>query len=353
MQIDTNRANLLVTGGAGFMGSCFIRQLLKDPLFTGKIVNLDALTYSGNLDNLAGYENDPRYLFVKENILNQKLVEKLLFEEKIDAIVHFAAETHVDRSISDASAFMQTNVLGTAALLEAVRKYPNVHFHHISTDEVYGALGDTGSFSENSSYLPNSPYAASKAASDHFVRAYGKTYGISTTISHAGNNYGPCQYPEKLIPFMLTQLLKKGPLPLYGKGDNVRDWLFVEDHAKAVRLILEKGKPSEVYNIASSQEISNLGLVKLIIKLFARKTNSSIEELESKITFVEDRPGHDYRYSMNTNKIADEVGFVPKYALQEGLSETVSWYLENTGWLKNVLNEEYNTWVKSQYEACK
>lgn len=353
MIIDVKKANLLVTGGAGFMGSCFIRQMLKDAEYAGNIINFDALTYSGNLSNLHGFDTDPRYALVIGNILNQQLVEKILFEEKIDVIVHFAAETHVDRSISDASAFMQTNVLGTVSLLEALRKYPHIHFHHISTDEVYGALGKTGSFDENSPYLPNSPYAASKAASDHFVRSYGKTYGISTTISHAGNNYGPCQYPEKLIPFMITRLLKKESLPLYARGENIRDWLYVEDHAEAIRLILEKGKPSEVYNIASAQEISNLALVKLVIAIFAEQTNTDAAECLSKIIFIEDRPGHDFRYSMDTSKMKKELGFIPKYSLAEGLFNTISWYLKNTEWLKSVLNDEYAAWVESQYEACK
>lgn len=352
MPLDLNQSNILVTGGAGFMGSCFIIKLLQDPVFQGKVVNLDALTYSGNLENLQSVEQDSRYRFVEGNILNQKLVQELLFEEQIDAIVNFAAETHVDRSIDDPSEFIHTNIIGVTSLLEAVRKYPKVHLHHISTDEVYGSLGSHGSFDEGSAYLPNSPYAASKAASDHFVRAYAKTYDLKTTISHAGNNYGPRQYPEKLIPFMITKLLKNESLPVYGSGENVRDWLFVEDHARAIMMILEKGTLGEVYNIASGQEMSNLGLIKLLIKLFARKTGGDAEAIEKKITFIKDRPGHDFRYSMKTNKISKEIGFSPKYSLQEGLCDTINWYLENDAWLKNVLSEEYGAWIQKHYEAC-
>lgn len=310
---------LLVTGGAGFMGSAFIRHCLADPTFDGSIVNWDALTYAGDLSNLSTVESDVRYSFVKADICD------LSDLSEIDCVVHFAAESHVDRSIDSADAFVQTNVVGTYRLLETLRKFPKCHFHHISTDEVYGSI-DEGEFTEHSPYRPNSPYAASKAASDHFVRAYAKTYGLSVTLSHASNNYGPGQYPEKLIPLMITKLIERMPLPIYGQGVNVRDWLYVDDHARAVRLIIEQGKRGEVYNVGGHQCLRNRDLIKILINVFERITGA--QGSEELITYVTDRPGHDRRYAIDTTKIRHELGWRPEMDFEQGLERTVRWYLE-------------------------
>jgi dTDP-glucose 4,6-dehydratase len=349
MFLDIDHQNILVTGGAGFMGSSFIRHMLALPSFRGKIINYDALTYCGNLENLKDVYEDKRYSFVHGNILNQKLLEDICSEEEISLIVHFAAETHVDRSIEEGWAFLQTNVLGTCCLLEVVKKLPSIHFHHISTDEVYGSLGTTGVFSEDSPYLPNSPYAASKASSDHFVRSYAKTYKLSTTISHAGNNYGPYQFPEKLIPFMIMRLLNKQPLPVYGKGENIRDWLYVEDHSKAIETILRKGKAGEVYNISNSKEMKNIDLLKLLIHLYADITKQDRQSLETFIVFVKDRPGHDFRYAMETKKIK-QLEWRPSVTLEEGLEKTIQWYVEHQEWLKRLQSEEHEQWVRRHYQ---
>ncbi len=324
-------SSLLVTGGAGFIGSAFIRYLLRSREFQGKVVNYDLLTYAGNLDHLKGFETHPRYRFVQGDIRNQDLVEGLLIEHEVDAIVHFAAETHVDRSIASAKPFIETNVMGTLSLLEAVRKFPEVHFHHISTDEVYGSLGDGGAFDENSQYRPNSPYSASKAASDHLVRAFAHTYGVSTTISHCSNNYGPCQNREKFIPLMIHHCLKKQPLPVYGKGNQIRDWIHVDDHAAAVWMILKNGRRGETYDIGGKTEMSNIDLLQLIIELMKKKFPWDYASL---IRFVADRPGHDFRYALNTEKIESELGWMPKISLMNGLIRTIDWYSqieENTG----------------------
>ncbi len=314
--------SLFVTGGAGFIGSAFIRYLLSSPDFAGRILNYDLLTYAGNLEFLGGFHTHLRYRFVQGDILDQPFVEKLLLEEGIDTIVHFAAETHVDRSIASAQPFIETNVKGTLSLLEAVRKFPQVHFHHISTDEVYGSLGESGTFNENSPYRPNSPYSASKAASDHLVRAFAQTYGVSTTISHCSNNYGPCQNLEKFIPLMIHNCLKKEPLPVYGRGANIRDWIYVDDHAEAVWHILQKGKKGEAYNIGGRTEISNLELLYLLIDLIQSEYPGNYSSL---IHFVQDRPGHDFRYTLNTSKI-EKLGWRPKTFLKEGLLRTIRWY---------------------------
>jgi dTDP-glucose 4,6-dehydratase len=320
--------NILVTGGAGFIGSAFIRYVLTQvPNFQGKIVNYDALTYAGNLENLADFEKDPRYAFQKGDIRNQALVEHLCIEQEIDTIIHFAAESHVDRSIVGPQAFIETNIVGTFFLLEVVRKMPHIHFHHVSTDEVYGCLGDTGYFTESSAYQPNSPYSASKAASDHFVRAYATTYKLSTCISNCSNNYGPYQYPEKLIPLMITNCMNQMPLPIYGNGKNVRDWLFVDDHAKALWMLLEKGKKGETYNIGGESEWANIDLVHEIILILANLLNKDPEEFRSLITYVKDRPGHDFRYAIDCTKIKNEIGWIPDHRMQDGLYKTVQWYL--------------------------
>lgn len=319
--------NILVTGGAGFIGSAFIRYLLKNiPSFTGTCVNLDLLTYAGNLANLHEVDNDARYHFVKGDICDQALVEKLCREFQIDTIMHFAAESHVDRSITGPKAFLETNVMGTFHLLEVVRNNPHIHFHHVSTDEVYGCLGDTGMFTEETPYHPNSPYSASKAASDHFVRAYATTYNLSTCISNCSNNYGPYQYPEKLIPLTILNCLNKHNLPVYGKGQNVRDWLYVDDHAKALWMLLENSKKGETYNIGGEQEWKNIDLVHEIVRIVAKQQGENQTALEGLITFVQDRPGHDFRYAIDCSKIKTEIGWVPDHDFTQGLEETVAWF---------------------------
>ena len=314
---------LLVTGGAGFIGSAFIRYGLQQ-LPVEKIVNLDLLTYAGSEKNID--LNDPRHHFVQGNILDRALVKKLCQEFSIEAIVHFAAESHVDRSIEGPAPFLETNVIGTFHLLEVVREMPHLHFHHVSTDEVYGSVTE-GLFTENSPYRPNSPYSASKAASDHFVRAWGHTYGISTTLSHCTNNYGPCQYPEKLIPLMISHCLQGKPLPVYGQGVNVRDWLYVEDHAEALWLILEKGVKSEVYDIGGETEWRNIDLLHCLIDVLAKQTHQDPQIYRQLITFVADRPGHDLRYAIDCRKIQKELGWKRRHSLLQGLEKTIQWYL--------------------------
>lgn len=322
--------NLLVTGGAGFIGSAFIRYVLKKvPSFKGKCINLDLLTYAGNLANLSEIENDPRYQFQKGNICDQTLIEKLCVDHQIDTIIHFAAESHVDRSIANPQAFLETNIMGTFHLLEAVRKHPHIHFHHVSTDEVYGCLDETGAFTEETAYHPNSPYSASKASSDHFVRAYGKTYGLSTCISNCSNNYGSYQFPEKLIPLMILNCLNKRSLPVYGQGLNVRDWLYVDDHAKALWMLLELSKSGETYNIGGEEEWKNIDLVYEIVRIVAKLQGEDKKALEGLITYVKDRPGHDFRYAIDCTKVKNEIGWKPDHNFTQGLEETVKWYLNN------------------------
>lgn len=329
--------NILVTGGAGFIGSAFIRYLLKEvPDFQGKCVNLDLLTYAGNRKNLEEIEKDPRYIFQHGNICNEPLVEHLCLEYQIDAIIHFAAESHVDRSIEAPQNFIETNIMGTFHLLEVAKRNPQMHFHHVSTDEVYGCLGETGYFTEETPYKPNSPYSASKASSDHLVRAYGKTYGISTCISNCSNNYGPYHYPEKIIPLMILNCLKRKPLPVYGAGKNVRDWLYVEDHVKALWMLLERGQKGETYNIGGEAEWRNIDLVHEIIKGVALIQESDPRELEALITFVKDRPGHDFRYAIDCSKIKKAVGWKPLHQFREGLQKTIQWYVDNSKWVEQI-----------------
>jgi dTDP-glucose 4,6-dehydratase len=311
-------SKLLVTGGLGFIGSAFIRFCLRTTEL--KIVNLDAMTYAANEDNLNGFHEHPRYRFIQGNINDITLVNNLLDEQEIDTIVHFAAETHVDRSITSSLPFVESNVLGTISLLEAVRRHPEIHFHHISTDEVYGSLGESGLFTENSPYRPNSPYSASKAAADHFVRAYAHTYGLSTTISHCTNNYGPGQHREKFIPLMITHCLESKPLPVYGRGANIRDWIYVDDHAEAVWEILQKGRRGEAYGIGGNCEKTNLELLHLLIDILAQETGENYRPL---IRFVSDRPGHDYRYAIDNSKIERELGWKPKTKLEDGLRKII------------------------------
>lgn len=318
---------ILVTGGAGFIGSAFIRYGLAHFSELEAIVNLDLLTYAGNTKNLESAATDPRYHFYQGDIRNQALVQTLCEKYNIDAIVHCAAESHVDRSIDDPALFLQTNIFGTYALLEVVRRMPHIHFHHVSTDEVYGSLV-TGFFTENSVYAPNSPYAASKAASDHLVRAWTHTFHLKTTLSHCTNNYGPYQYVEKFIPRMVMNALEQKPLPIYGQGINVRDWLYVYDHAEALWLILDKGKTGEVYDIGGECEKNNLELLHEIVHHLALLTSKNPQEFHSLITFVKDRPGHDLRYAIDCSKIKNELGWKKRHPFSDGIAKTIAWYLQ-------------------------
>ena len=328
--------NVLVTGGCGFIGSAFIRRTLADEGFSGALVNLDALTYAGSVLNLPGADQDPRYTFCEGRIQDRALVEDLCREHSIDTLVHFAAESHVDRSIDGPAEFIDTNILGTFSLLEAVRKLGNIHFHHVSTDEVYGSLGETGLFHETTAYDPRSPYSASKAASDHLVRAYGHTYGVSFTLSNCSNNYGPFQFPEKLIPLMTLNCFNGKALPIYGDGKNVRDWLYVDDHVDAIWLVVRKGKQGESYNIGGDCELKNLDLIKQLIEIVAECTDQTVEEISGLMTFVEDRAGHDRRYAIDFSRIQGELGWSPAHSFATGLSETVKWYQQNPEWIEAV-----------------
>ena len=349
--------NILVTGGAGFIGSNFIHRLIKTRPDV-KLINLDALTYAGNLDNLKSLEGNDRYEFVKGDIGDQPLVESILLKHEIDTIVNFASETHVDRSILGPIQFLNTNVVGTGYLLEAARKAwreksPDaVRFHHISTDEVFGSLAPNDPpFSEKSQYSPNSPYSASKAASDHLVRAYYHTYGLPVTISNCTNNYGPFQFPEKLIPLMIMNCLKGKPLPVYGDGCQIRDWLYVEDHCEAIGLILEKGKIGETYLIGGENQPTNLEIINQITAILDEIVpNSPFRPHGNLIQFVPDRPGHDRRYAMDISKMRSELGWSPTNTLQRGLRTTIEWYLSHLDWIKVLVEkEEFGSWMKNNY----
>lgn len=342
--------HILVTGGAGFIGSAFIRYLLSPQTnFKGTCVNLDALTYAGNAENLVSVAQDPRYVFEKGDIRNEALVEHVCQEHAIDTIIHFAAESHVDRSILGPQAFIETNVMGTFHLLEVVKRNRHIHFHHVSTDEVYGSLGLTGHFTEDSPYQPNSPYSASKASSDHLVRAYEHTYGISACISNCSNNYGPYHFPEKLIPVMILNCFDRKPLPIYGTGVNIRDWLYVDDHAQALYLLLLHAKKGETYNIGGESEWKNIDLVHEIIRLVAEVKQTDIKELEKLITFVKDRPGHDLRYAIDCSKIKREIGWKPSHQFADGLRKTIRWYADNMNWVHNVQTGAYRQWMETNY----
>ena len=340
---------ILVTGGAGFIGSCFVRQWITEE--QACIVNLDKLTYAGNLDSLTPVEYHPRHIFQQGDINDAQLVSSLLEEYRPRAIVNFAAESHVDRSIDDPAPFIMTNVVGTYQLLETTRTYwrglsererSAFRFLHVSTDEVYGSLGPTGFFIESTPYAPNSPYSASKAASDHFVRGYSHTYGLPTLITNCSNNYGRYQFPEKLMPLMILNALEGKPLPVYGEGQNVRDWLFVEDHCRAIRTALDKGVPGETYNIGGNCERTNLEVVKAICATVDRlHPGLAHAPCSSLLTFVEDRPGHDRRYAIDAGKIRRELGWRPEHEFESGLELTVKWYLENTEWVQRVTSGEY------------
>ena len=350
--------NLLVTGGSGFIGSNFIRHLLTETDFSGRIINVDCLTYAGNPENLSDIKNrfSERYVFVRENICHLEGMAKIFDYYHIDTICHFAAESHVDRSIAAPDAFIQSNIIGTFNLLELARKRMRQikRFHHISTDEVYGSLGATGLFSEVSPYRPTSPYSASKAASDHLVRAYWHTYGLPVTLSNCSNNYGPYQFPEKLIPLIILNALAEKPLPVYGDGKNIRDWLFVLDHAAALWAILNRGRPGETYNVGGNCEIENIELVERICAMIdampALKSKRSRKDL---ITYVADRPGHDRRYAIDAAKITEELQWVPETGIEKGLQQTVEWYIGNREWVSRVQTGEYREWIRQQDNMLK
>jgi len=348
--------SLLVTGGAGFIGSNFIHYLFKQPDFQGRVINYDLLTYAGNPANLTDVAQKlegTRYFFVRGDICDRSKVEQVFKDHNIDAVVHFAAESHVDRSIHDPSAFVRTNVLGTQILLDVARKAwggrEDVLFHHISTDEVYGSLGEEGAFSETSSYDPRSPYSASKAAADHLVMAYWHTYGLPVTLSNCSNNYGPYQFPEKLIPLMISNIKDRKPLPVYGDGKNIRDWLYVEDHGAAIWAIMRKGQTGEKYNIGGETEWENIRLVKELCSFYAAESGSPVDEILSLITYVKDRPGHDRRYAIDCSKLKRELGWRPSVGFAEGLKATIRWYLANESWVASIKSGEYQDWIKTNY----
>lgn len=349
---------LLITGGAGFIGSNFILNRIEKG---DQVVNLDKLTYSGNLNNLVSVQNRENYSFVRGDIGDKSLVRKIFSECRPDAVVNFAAETHVDRSVIDPESFVRTNVLGTSNLLLETLEYwkslsqeekAKFRFHHISTDEVYGSLGfEDPAFTENTAYAPNSPYSASKASSDHFVRAFHETYGLPTLISNCSNNYGPRQFPEKLIPLMVLNAIEGKPLPIYGNGKNIRDWLHVFDHCDAISLILEKSKPGECYNVGGNSEKKNLEVVAAIINVLDQEVpRPDGKSYSEQIHFVKDRPGHDLRYAINADKIKKDLGWTPKFNFDQGIRETVLWYLANEDWVKNVKDGSYQDWIKKNYE---
>lgn len=370
--------NVLVTGGAGFIGSNFIHYLFgkstsgeaafEDANFTGRVINVDCLTYAGNGESLDDVdkafgsgvkdESKRRYFFEKVDICDRKEIERIFKEYDIDTVVHFAAESHVDRSILGPEAFIKTNIFGTYTLLDVARKYWNVSldnprddvlFHHISTDEVYGSLGPTGYFTEKTAYDPRSPYSASKASSDHLVMAYHHTYGLPITLSNCTNNYGPFQFPEKLIPLMILNMQEKKALPVYGEGKNIRDWIYVEDHNRAVWLILKQGKTGEKYNIGGENEWQNIKLLDKLIELTAKETGMDENEIRKTITHVKDRPGHDQRYAIDCSKIKKELGWERKMSFEQGLMLTVKWNLANKEWIGRILSGEYLNWVKKNY----
>lgn len=345
--------NILVTGGAGFIGSHVVRHFLNNyPDYN--IFNLDALTYAGNLENLLDIDDTPNYYFIKADINIAEEMNSLFRKYKFDSVIHLAAESHVDRSITDPLAFVKTNVIGTVNLLNAAKEiwndnFENKLFYHISTDEVFGSLGETGLFTETTSYDPNSPYSASKASSDHFVRAYGETYGLPYIISNCSNNYGPNQFPEKLIPLFINNIIEEKPLPVYGDGKYTRDWLYVIDHATAIDLAFHKGKIKETYNIGGFNEWKNIELIKILCEIMDKKLRRVKGSSEKLITYIKDRPGHDKRYAIDATKISKELGWKPSVTFEEGLGKTIDWYINNKTWLKNVTSGRYQEYYWEQY----
>ena len=345
--------NILVTGGAGFIGSHLVRLLVnKYPDY--HIVNMDVLTYAGNLENLKDIETKENYTFVKCDICDVEKVQQVFENYQINSVIHLAAESHVDRSIEDPFSFAQTNVMGTLSLLQAAKDYWNEDFneklfYHVSTDEVYGSLAEEGYFTEETAYDPHSPYSASKASSDHFIRAFADTYGMPTVISNCSNNYGSYQFPEKLIPLFINNIVHNKPLPVYGKGENIRDWLFVNDHARAIDVIFHDGKLGETYNIGGFNEWKNIDLIKVIIKTVDRLLGREEGTSDKLITYVTDRAGHDLRYAIDSTKLKDELGWEPSLQFEEGIEKTVAWYLENTVWLRQVTSGKYQEYYQKMY----
>lgn len=347
--------SILITGGAGFIGNHVVRLFVNQyPDY--QIFNLDKLTYAGNLENLKDIEDKENYTFIKGDITDAPFIDQLFRTHQFDGVIHLAAESHVDRSISDPLAFVTTNVIGTVNLLNAAKRswaddFENKLFYHVSTDEVYGSLGEDGLFLEDTAYDPQSPYSASKASSDHFVRAYANTYRLPIVVSNCSNNYGPNQFPEKLLPLCINNIKQNKPLPIYGKGENIRDWLFVIDHAKAIDTIYHAGKTGETYNIGGINEWKNLDIVKLLCDIMDKKLNRAPGTNRALITFVKDRAGHDMRYAIDATKIKKQLSWEPSLQFEEGLEKTVDWYLENTEWLENVTSGDYQKYYINQYQA--